>query len=262
MPEGLETITVEINKPRAKPFFLNTWYKPPDMPVEAFNEYEQCIQKMDGENKKIICIGDFNCDWLQPDKIETRRLSHLARMYQLDQMIDEPTRVTERSRTQIDLFFSNRPEIIIKSGVHYVGNSDHSLIYIHRKISIPRKQPKIINTRQFKSYNIAFNLDLYNILHSQPHESDPNILWDDWKEKFLLVADMHAPPVIRRVRSEHVPWLTSEIKTKMYHRDFLKKKVLGLFYTSNLISVASNAIQTIDEMIHLIIHCLNCIRRD
>ena len=24
MPEGLETITVEINKPRAKPFFLNT----------------------------------------------------------------------------------------------------------------------------------------------------------------------------------------------------------------------------------------------
>ena len=65
------------------------------MPIEAFNEYEQCIQKMDSENKEIICIGDFNCDWLQPDKIETRRLSHLARMYQLDQMIDEPTRVTE-----------------------------------------------------------------------------------------------------------------------------------------------------------------------
>ena len=37
---------------------------------------------------------------------------------------------------------------------------------------------------------------------------------------------MHAPPVIRRVRSEHVPWLTSEIKTKMYHRDFLKKKAV------------------------------------
>jgi endonuclease/exonuclease/phosphatase family metal-dependent hydrolase len=70
---------------------------------------------MDSENKEIISIGDFNCDWLQPDKIETRRLSHLARMYQIDQMIDEPTRVTERSRTQIDLVFSNRPEIIIKS---------------------------------------------------------------------------------------------------------------------------------------------------
>ena len=152
MPEGLETITVEIKKPRAKPFFLNTWYKPPDMPIETFNEYEQCIQKMDSDNKEIICIGDFNCDWLQHDKIDTRRLSHLARMYQLDQMIDEPTRVTERSRIQNDLVFSNRPEIIIKSGVHHNGISDHSLIYIHKKISIPRKQPKIINTRQFKRY--------------------------------------------------------------------------------------------------------------
>ena len=43
-------------------------------------------------------------------------------------MIDEPTRVTERSRTQIDLVFSNRPEIIIKSGVHHIGISDHTLL--------------------------------------------------------------------------------------------------------------------------------------
>ena len=70
------------------------------MPIEAFDEYEQCIQKIDSENMEIICIGDFHCDWLQPDKIETRRLSHLARMYQLDQMIDEPNRVAERSPTK------------------------------------------------------------------------------------------------------------------------------------------------------------------
>ena len=33
MPENLETITVEITKPRAKPFFINTWYRPPDISV-------------------------------------------------------------------------------------------------------------------------------------------------------------------------------------------------------------------------------------
>ncbi len=32
--------------------------------------------------------------------------------------------------------------------------------------------------------------------------------------------------LIRRVRSENVPWLTSEIKAKMYHRDFPKKKTV------------------------------------
>ncbi len=100
--------------------------------------------------------------------------------------------------------------------------------------------------RQFKRYNIeAFNLNLYNILQSQPHESHPNILWDDWKEKFLLVADMHAPLVIRTVRSEHVPylpWLTSEIKAKMYHRDFVKKKAVktGSIHFHNAYKKARN----------------------
>ena len=84
--------------------------------------------------------------------------------------------------------------------------SDHGLVYAHRKIAIPCKQPKIY-TRQFKEYNIG-----------------ANTLWKEWREKFLLVADMHAPPVTRRVRSEHAPWLTSEIKRKIYDRDFLKKK--------------------------------------
>ena len=41
---------------------------------------------------------------------------------------------------------------------------------------------------------------------------------------FTSSADMHAPLVTRRVRSEHAPWLTSEIKRKIYDRDFLKKK--------------------------------------
>ena len=126
-------------------------------------------------------------------KSETKKLSDLANMFQLEQLIKEPTRITSQSQTLIDLAFSNRPEIIIKSGVDHVGMSDHSLTYIHRKISIPRKQPKIINTRQFKHFNLeAYKQDLAKILQNQPQYGDPNILWEDWKRKFLLVADMHA----------------------------------------------------------------------
>ena len=111
--------------------------------------------------------------------------------------------------------------LLAKSGVDHVGMSDHSLTYIHRKISIPRKQPNIINTRQFKRYNLElYKQDLAKILENQPQHHDSNMLWEDWKRKFLLVADMHAPPVSRRVRSEHAPWLTSEIKKKIYDRDF------------------------------------------
>ena len=120
MPDNLELVTVEIIKPKVKPFLLNAWYRPPDMPIEAFNDYE---------NKEIICIGDFNCDYLQPDKKETKRLTYLAKMFQLEQLIEEPTRITRNTQSQIDLF-SNQPEIIVKSGVEHIGISNHSLIYI------------------------------------------------------------------------------------------------------------------------------------
>ena len=38
--------------------------------------------------------------------------------------------------------------------------------------------------------------------------NDPNEMWNEWKRIFLTVADKHAPPITRRVRSEYAPWIT------------------------------------------------------
>ena len=53
----LETITVEISKPRSKPFIVNCMYRPPNSTVELFSAYEKLIEKLDSENKEIILIG-------------------------------------------------------------------------------------------------------------------------------------------------------------------------------------------------------------
>jgi hypothetical protein len=48
----------------------------------------------------------------------------------LQQLISEPTRMTDRSATLIDLIFTNETRNIAKSGVIHNGMSDHSLIYV------------------------------------------------------------------------------------------------------------------------------------
>ena len=95
-------------------------------------------------------------------------------------------------------------------------------------LSIPRKEPKLISTRQFKNYSKdAFCYDLHKIFQTQSSQSpDPNSLWQEWKTKFLLISDMHAPQMTRKVRSEYAPWITENIKRHIYHRDFLKKKAV------------------------------------
>ena len=81
MPDNLVTIMVEITKPKAKPFLLSTWYRPPNMPVNVFIDYELIVQEMDYENKEVICTRDFRCDWLSPENNETKKLFDLANMF-------------------------------------------------------------------------------------------------------------------------------------------------------------------------------------
>ncbi|CAB4006694.1 RNA-directed DNA polymerase from transposon BS, partial [Paramuricea clavata] len=78
----------------------------------------------------------------------------------------------------------------------------------------------IYQLQHYKNYNVnQFNNDLSEVF-SLPLDSailtDPNALWNDFKNKFLSVADKHAPIRQRRVKSEYKPWLTNEIKQMSY----------------------------------------------
>ncbi len=228
--EHLEAITVEISKPKSKPFLINAWYRPPDTRSEKFENFEDCLKKMDAENKEIILIGDYNCNW-DPDhsniSAQTGKLKDLATRYQFEQLIKGHTRITDNTATLLDLAFTNKPENIVGEEIEHVGISDHSLIYIQRKISISRKQPKIINTRKYKNYKVdAFKYDLSRVLETLSNSEDPNVVWNDWKERFLAVADMHAPQITRKVKNEHIPWITPRIKDRIHNRDFLKKQAV------------------------------------
>ena len=56
----LEILTVEIKKPKSKPF----WYRPPDSKVEIFDKFESYLLKLDQEDKESIIMGDTNCNFL------------------------------------------------------------------------------------------------------------------------------------------------------------------------------------------------------
>ena len=58
------------------------------------------------------------------------------------------------------------------------------------------------------------------------NDNSPDVLCEDFKTKFLLVADVHSPEIARKVKSEYTPWMTDSIKKQIYHRDFLKKKAI------------------------------------
>ncbi len=50
------------------------------------------------------------------------------------QLIEQPTRITNRYETKIDLLFTNRPERITKTYNLVTGLSDHNIIIFSRKL--------------------------------------------------------------------------------------------------------------------------------
>ena len=132
-------ICIEICKPRSRPFLISVWYRPPNSEMKLFDFFEIFLSKCDAESKELIVIGDINCNMIKsPKDSSTKKLIFLSALYNLEQLIKEPTRVTSTSSSLIDLVFTNQPNNISNSGVIDLGLSDHSLIYAVKKVTMPK----------------------------------------------------------------------------------------------------------------------------
>ena len=152
----------------------------------------------------------------------TRHLKSIAEMYQLSQLINTPTRVTATSCTLIDLVFTNSPNKIVSSGVLHSGLSNHYPVYMVRKISasFPRSHKYVTSRNYSKFDSLKFRNELSTLSWDTLNNySDPESMWQAWKNMFLSVADQHAPVKTKRVRRTASPWLTHEIKLLIIKRD-------------------------------------------
>ena len=232
VPDDIEAICLEISKPNSRNFIVASVYRPPSSTSEFFLTFEKMIKMIDDENKELHILGDLNCNMLtnisnQP----TKTLKGILETYQLSQPITEATRITTSSCTLIDHYITSMPEKIVQSGVIHTGISDHSLIYGIRKIHpvlSTRKKAKKVEVRNMKRFNEErFNEDLLTQSWEQiVLKSDTDSMWACWKELFMEVLDKHASIQHIRKRSSSVPWVTADIKKRIFERDKKKRKAM------------------------------------
>ena len=227
----IENICIEIRNPRSKPFIVATWYRPPNSLVEIFSPFETLLGKLDSLDIEYYILGDLNCNMDTPTDNDTRNLTSITDVYGLHQLITEPTRITEKSATLIDVIFTNCPDKVSCSGVRHIGISDHSIVFAYRKLTINGldKGHTSICYRNFRNFDRdKFRNDVatqdWDCVNNFSH--DPNRMWLEWKGLFSTTIDKHATPRTARVRARGSPWITSELKNIMHNRDILKLKAI------------------------------------
>ena len=231
IPDNLEAVVVEIHKPNSRPFIVSTIYRPPNSTVDIFGKIEYFISKFDCEHNEFYLLGDLNCNMLDTSSHVTKKLNLLLESYQLYQMINQPTRVTQFTSSLLDICVTSNPEHVILTDVVPLGVSDHNLIYVVRKINsnVKINSHRCIEIRNYKHFNCDKFLEE---LWKQPwdlidHESDINLRWSLWKTLFLNVLDKHAPIQSKRIRSKrYISWINKNIKNLIHERDRLKRKAM------------------------------------
>ena len=132
-------IELRINSKR---ILCATYYRPPlstsqnASHIDAFvDSFRQSLNNASAERPDcIIILGDFNdrcTEWISDHRHSEfgTKLLDLLRAYSFHQLVNEPTRITERSANILDLIITDSPGFISNVEVLApVANLDHSPI--------------------------------------------------------------------------------------------------------------------------------------
>ena len=85
--------------------------------------------------------------------------------------------------------------MVVCSGNLHIGISDHSLIYVYRKLS-PESAVKGHLTKTYRNFSNFNPENLRRDISRQDWSctsDDPYVLWADWTAKFFSIVKSHTP---------------------------------------------------------------------
>ena len=225
--DGLEILWVEIFIPKSKSLLVCSTYRPPDSSKYIDKNFDvkfnSMLDKISAENRETIMCGDYNINYKVAN--DHSDFKNLVKMHGFTQLIKSFTRITKRSQTLIDLFYTTDESKIADTLTYENSVSDHSLIGINRKVNCKRFVPKSIKIRDYSKYNADH---LKDELRQMPWENclrlDFNTGWNLFKQYLISCIDKHAPLKEKKVRGNSNPWLTQDIRQLMNTRDYHDRK--------------------------------------
>ena len=176
----------------------------------------------------VIYLGDLNFNYIMDETLSTNPIHYFETAYDMHQLIDQPTRVDDKTSSVFDVILTSHPALHRKSAVLKYTLSDHYLIYTHMEFEHTKPSVVVHNTvkfRDMKNFDMeSFSNDLIScdILNSSQDNDD--ISWERWKLAYTDICDRHAPIKSLRLKKRSNPWMTHDIIKLMYERDYVHAK--------------------------------------
>ncbi len=164
-------------------------------------------------NGLLVLLGDINIDMLQPSNNLTKQYQSILDVFGIQQMVNQPTRVTRTSRTLIDHIVTNYTQNITHTGIIPCSIvSDHDAVFASVNARVARFQPRFKYIRIEKNLDeSAFREDFSSVPLNVVYGLDsPDDMVDVMSTLMRECINRHAP--LRRVKVTRppAPWLKSD----------------------------------------------------
>ena len=220
-----ELLWAEIHLPKSRPIVVGVCYRPPKQ-SDFCARLEETLSKIRSDCETIV-LGDMNICFTHKSSQLFKMYNNVLQLFNFEQIIDTPTRISCNSSTVIDHILSNVKENILQCGTISVGISDHLLTFCTRKISRGHfKSHNTIKIRSMKNYCAEGFIELLrNTDWSKCFNSTcVNTSWKSFKEIFVNILDDVCPVKEIRLKQRTEAWMTTEIYEMIKSRDeFLYK---------------------------------------
>ena len=230
-----ESLWIEIYNNKNHNILSAVMYRHPSFNPDSFLTYlEQCVEKVNKENKYCILMGDFNLNLLNSDSHpKTEYFLNILMTNFFQPHILSPTRITHHTATLTDNIFFNSLEFNVISGSILTDISDHlpDFLIINNLSSIP-SNVKLFK-RDYSKFNEVMFLNELKSLHWEnilPPDDNVNDIFGSFYTTLQEIVERHAP--LRKVSRKEVkirckPWITSGIRTSIKIKDQYFRKSLN-----------------------------------
>lgn len=175
-------------------FICGTLYRPPRNNI-LIADLEDCLAAVFPKSDKIIVLGDININLINKTSTECKTFNGLLEQFNLKQIVNEPTRITDTTQSLIDVICINKDITVNNCDIVDLDISDHFLVTCELNIEISKAPPKFIKIRKLSDIDLnSFALDAIKMRWHDIYLLDNiNEKISHLNSKILALIDFYAP---------------------------------------------------------------------
>lgn len=221
----LQVLSIKVGS--IKKLMIINCYRPLSGSVPRFfDELHHVLDSIDklGEHE-LYMLGDFNIPYNLPSPALSK-IKKFENKYNLNQVVNSPTRCTASTNNILDLIFTDSP-YVSHAGPIETSLSDHEPVIVVRKKQLNKTPQVSFTCHTFGNYiKEDYQRDVadYDWTHFYSSTTTTDDKWTEIEKVITAAADKHCPYIEYRGKKHAPPWLNQEILETLKTRDELYKR--------------------------------------